>query len=134
VTPGKSLRDVFRGIEALARDLESRGVETTVTASVSFGLRDLGIDMIPGDEEPQHDFTTSFDVLDKVAADVAGDPGRGGFLRSFADAWLQADAESKEALRQAWITIIEQHSLSQTAVPPERRQAIHDFVKEMMKR
>ena len=130
----KTLRDVFRGVEALARDLESKGVETTVTASISFGLGDLGIDMIPGDEEPRHDFTTSFDVLDKVAADVAGDPGRGGFLRSFADAWLQADAESKEILRQAWIKIIERHSLSDTPVTPERRQAIHDFVKEMMKR
>ena len=132
----KALRDVFRGIEALARDLESKGVETTITASISFGLGDLGIDAIPGDvdEEPQLDFTTSFDVLDKVAADVAGDPGRGGFLRSFADAWLQADAESKETLRPAWIKIIERHSLSAASVPPERRQAIHDFVKGMMKR
>ena len=131
----KTLRDVFRGVEALARDLESRGVETTVTASISFGLRDLGIDAIPGegDEEPRLDFTTSFDVLDKVAADVAGDPTRGGFLRSFADAWLQADRESKEAMRPAWISIIERHSLREAAVPPERREAIHRFVEGMMK-
>ena len=131
----KSLRDVFRGVEALARDLESQGVETTVTASVSFGLRDLGIDAVPGegDEAPRLDYTTSFDVLDKVAADVVGDPSRGGFLRSFADAWLQADAESKEILRPVWIKIIERHSLSEAPVSPERRKAIHDFVKGMMK-
>ena len=130
----KALRDVFRGIEALARDLESRGVETIITASISFGLEDLGIDAIPGDEEPRLDYTTSFDILDKVAADVAGDPGRGGFLRSFAEAWLQADAESKEAMRPAWISIIERHSLSEAAVPPERREAIRRFVEGMMKR
>ena len=128
----KTLRNVFRDIEALARDLESKGVETTITASISFGLRDLGIDMIPGDEEPWLDYTTGFDVLDEVAVDVAGDPTKGGFLRSFADAWLQADAESKEILRPAWISIIERHSLSEAPVSPERRQAIHDFVKRMM--
>ena len=131
----RTLRDVFKDIEALAQDLESQGVEATVTASVSFRLRDLGIDVVPGegDEAPRLDFTTSFEVLDKVAMDVVNDPSRGGFLRSFADAWLQADAESKEAMRPAWISIIERHSLSEAAVPPERRQAIHDFVKGMMK-
>jgi hypothetical protein len=129
----RALSRLFRGIAALARDLEDAGAEATVTASVSFSLRDLGIDAIPGDEEPRLDYTTGFDVLDKVAADVVGDPGRGGFLRSFADAWLQADAESKEILRPAWISIIERHSLSEATVTPEQRQAIHDFVKEMMK-
>ncbi len=130
----KALRDVFRGVEALARDLESQGVETIITASISFGLEDLGIDTIPGDEEPRLDYTTGFDVLDKVAADVVGDPGRGWFLRSFADAWLHADAESKEILRPAWISIIERHSLSEATVTPERRQAIRRFVEGMMKR
>ena len=124
----RALSRLFRGIEALARDLEDSGVETTVTASISMGLRGLGIEAIPGDEEPQLGFTTSFEALDKVAMDVVNDPGRGGFLRALAGAWLEADAEAKEILRPAWIEIIDRHSLSENPVSPEKREAIRDFI------
>lgn len=131
MTPGKSLRDVFKDIEAMARDLESQGVETKITASISFGLIGLDVDAGPGDEplEPQVGFTTDFEALDRVAVEVAGSPGTGEFLRKFAEVWLNADRESKDILRPAWIKIIERHSLSGTAVSPERREAIHNFVK-----
>ena len=124
----KALRKLFRGIEALARDLEDAGAEATVTASVSIGLRDLGVDEIPGEEEPGLGFTTSFEVLDKVAMDVVNDLGRGGFLRAFAGAWLEADAEAKGIMRPAWLAIIDRHSLSEAPVSPEEREAIRAFV------
>jgi len=123
------LERLFRGIAALARDLEDAGAEATVTASVSIGLRDLGVDEIPGEGEPGLGFTTSFEVLDKVAMDVVNDLGRGGFLRAFAGAWLEADAEAKGIMRPAWIAIIDRHSLSEAPVSPEERQAIHDWAR-----
>lgn len=134
MTPGKSLRDVFKVIEALARDLERQGVETKIMASLSFGLGGLDIDTGPGEEplEPPIDFTTDFEALDRVAVEVAGSPGTGEFLRKFAEVWLNADRESKDILRPAWIKIIERHSLSGTAVSPERREEIHNFIKRAL--
>ena len=125
----RALGRLFRGIEALARDLEDLGVEPTITASISMGLRGLGIDAVPGEEEaPGLGFTTSFEVLDKVAMDVVDDPSRGGFIRAFAGAWLEADAENKEIMRPAWLAIIDRHSLSEAPVSPEEREAIRAFV------
>ena len=55
------------------------------------------------------------DVLRGIALRVYhGD--HGGFMRTFADAYLQADSENEQVLRPAWMQLIDKYLLSNHGV------------------
>jgi len=87
------LRAVFAGVRRLRDDVEQLGGEVKVTASIVLELDDI--------EEFEPD-RVWIEALDKAAIEIAGDPGRGEFMRKLAEAWLAADQTNKEILRPAW--------------------------------
>lgn len=59
----------------------------------------------------QDSYTTRHGILDGIAVEVSKDSGQSPFLRKFAEAWLAADAENKEILRQTWLALIAKYGL-----------------------
>jgi len=53
------------------------------------------------------------DILNRIAIEVSGDPGRSEFLRRFAEAWLLANGENKGVLRPAWLVLIDRFRLEE---------------------
>jgi len=94
----EKLRAVFTGIKRLRDDVEQLGGEVKVTASVVLELEDIE-DLGPVDR-------AWIEALDRAAIEIAGDPGRGEFMRKLAEAWLAADQTNKEILRPAWQRLV----------------------------
>lgn len=97
------LRAVFAGVRRLREDVERLGGEVKVSASIVLELEDIE-DLGPVDRE-------WIEALDKAAIEIAGDPGRGEFMRKLAEAWLAADQTNKEILRTAWQRLVFRDSL-----------------------
>jgi len=89
------LRAVFAGVRRLKEDVERLGGEVTVKTSIVLELDDIEEDLGPVDR-------AWIEALDKAAVEIAGDPGRGEFMKLMAEAWLAADPSNKEVLRHAW--------------------------------
>jgi len=53
-----------------------------------------------------------FGRLDEIAVDVYHGR-RGGFIRTYADAWLHADAYNKRLMRSAWEAFIRKYGLEE---------------------
>lgn len=101
--PFERLRAVFMGVRRLKEDVERLGGEVTVKTSIILELDDIE-DLGPVDRE-------WVEALDKAAIEIAGDPGRGEFMRKLAEAWLAADPANKEILRPAWQRLVFRDSL-----------------------
>ena len=57
--------------------------------------------------------TSIRDILDRIAIEVSGNPGRSEFLRKFAEAWLLANGENKVVLKPAWLVLIDKFRLEE---------------------
>lgn len=97
------LRAVFAGVRRLRDDVERLGGEVKVTASIVLELEDIE-GLGPVDR-------AWIEALDKAAIEIAGDPGKGEFMRKLAEAWLAADPANKEVLRHAWQRLVFRESL-----------------------
>lgn len=64
--------------------------------------------------------TSTYDVLDKIAVEVANNRSLSEFLRKFAEAWLQADRHNKGILQTPFLRLIEENGLEGAGRERER--------------
>ena len=100
----EKLRALFTGLWRLKEDLERLGGDVKLNASLVLSLDDV------------EDYSWKVDgawveALDKAAAEIADDPGRGWFMRLMAETWLAADPANKVILGPAWQRLVSRDGL-----------------------
>lgn len=95
----EKLRAIFEGVKRLKKDVESLGGDVVLKTSLVLALDNIEGDLVTVD-------TAWIDGLDKVAVEMANNPGSGEFMKKMAEAWLAADKANKEILGPAWQRLI----------------------------